>query len=109
MSYKIVLLASAEQDMKELRSYVVKNFSLATWQGIYSKLKDSIRNLKAFPFVGSIPEELERLNLTQYRQVISGMNRVIYEVRQEIIYIHIVADTRKDMKTLLTQRLLRSD
>lgn len=37
------------------------------------------------------------------------MNRVIYEVRQEIIYIHIVADTRKDMKTLLTQRLLRGD
>jgi plasmid stabilization system protein ParE len=108
MSYKIVLLASAEQDMKELRNYIVKNFSLATWQDTYSKLKDSIRNLKAFPFAGSIPEELERLNLTQYRQVISGMNRVIYEVRQEIIYIHIVADTRKDMKTLLTQRLLRS-
>ena len=109
MSYKIVLLASAEQDMKELKSYIVKNFSLATWQDTYNNLKDSIRNLKAFPFVGSIPEELKRLNLTQYRQVISGMNRVIYEVRQEIIYIHIVADTRKDMKTLLTQRLLRSD
>lgn len=109
MSYKIVFLASAEQDMKELKSYVTKNFSPDTWQDTYSRLKDSIRNLKTFPFVGSIPEELERLNLTQYRQVISGMNRVIYEVRQEIIYIHIVADTRKDMKTLLTQRLLRGD
>ncbi len=109
MSYKIVFLASAEQDMKELKSYVVKNFSPDTWQDTYSRLKHSIRNLKAFPFVGSIPEELERLNLTQYRQVISGVNRVIYEVRQEIIYIHIIADTRKDMKTLLTQRLLMVD
>ena len=109
MSYKIVFLASAEQDMKELKSYVAKNFSPDTWQNTYSRLKDSIRDLKTFPFVGSIPEELERLNLTQYRQAISGMNRVIYEVRQEIIYIHIVADTRKDMKTLLTQRLLRGD
>ncbi|MDD5057427.1 MAG: type II toxin-antitoxin system RelE/ParE family toxin [Sideroxydans sp.] len=109
MSYKIVILVSAEQDMKELKSYIVNKFSLATWQDTYSKLKDSIRNLKAFPFAGSIPEELERLNLTQYRQVISGMNRVIYEVRQENIYIHIVADTRKDLKTLLAQRLLRSD
>jgi plasmid stabilization system protein ParE len=109
MSYKIVILASAEQDMKELRSYIIKNFSLATWQDTYNKLKDTIRSLKDFPFAGAIPEELERLNLTQFRQVISGMNRVIYEVRQEIIYIHIIADTRKDMKTLLTQRLLRSD
>jgi len=108
MSYKVVILASAEQDIKELKSYVIKNFSPETWQDTYSKLKDSIRNLKAFPFSGSTPDELERLNLTQYRQAISGMNRVIYEVRQEIIYIHIVADTRKDMKTLLTQRLLRS-
>ena len=109
MSYKIVILASAEQDMKELRNYIIKNLSLATWQDTYSKLKHTIRSLKAFPFAGAIPEELERLNLTQFRQVISGMNRVIYEVRQEIIHIHIVADTRKDMKTLFTQRLLRSD
>ena len=109
MSYKVVILASAERDMKNIRSYIVKNFSLATWQDTYSKLKEAIRNLKDFPFSGSIPDELERLNLTQYRQIISGMNRVIYEVRQEIIYIHIVSDTRKDMRTLLTQRLLRSE
>lgn len=107
MSYKIVILASAEQDMKELRSYIVKSFSPATWQDTYGKLKNAIRNLQSFPLAGSIPEELERLSLTQYRQIISGMNRVIYEIRQEIIYIHIVADTRKDMKTLITQRLLR--
>jgi plasmid stabilization system protein ParE len=109
MSYTIVFLTSAEKDLKKLRSYIIKNFSLAAWQDTYSKLKDSIRNLKTFPFFGSIPDELEQLNLTQYRQIISGMNRVIYEVRQKTIYIHIVADTRKDLKKLLTQRVMRSD
>ena len=109
MNYKIVFLTSAEKDLKDIKSYIINNFSLATWQDTYSKLKDSVRNLKTFPFSGSIPEELERLNLTQYRQIISGMNRVIYEVRQKIIYIHIVADTRKDMNKLLTQRELRND
>lgn len=108
MSYKIVILASAEQDMKELRSYIIKNFSHSAWQNTYDKLKEAIRNLKDFPFAGAIPAELERLNLAQYRQIITGMNRVIYEVRQEVIFIHIVADTQKDMKTLLTQRLLRN-
>lgn len=81
MSCRIVFLASAEQDIKELKSYIIKKFSLVTWQDTYNKLKDTIRNLKTFPFAGSIPEELEKLNLTQYWQVISGMNRVIYEVR----------------------------
>jgi toxin ParE1/3/4 len=107
MSYKVVILGAAEEDLKELRNYIVKHFPLDAWQDTYSKIKESIRNLKTFPFSGNIPEELERLNLTQYRQVISGMNRVIYEVRQEVIYIHIVVDTRRDMKSLLTQRLLR--
>jgi plasmid stabilization system protein ParE len=60
MSYKIVILASAEQDMKELKSHIIKNFSLPTWQNTYNKLKDTIRSLKDFPFAGAIPEELER-------------------------------------------------
>lgn len=111
MGYKIVFLTSAEQDLKELKSYVVKNFSLNAWQDTYGKLKNPIRNLKVFPQVGAIPEELERLNLTQYRQIISGMNRVIYEVRQEIIYIHLVAQINPTSHTKFqvhqeTQRLV---
>lgn len=107
MTFKVVILESAEYDLKELKIYIVKNFSRATWQTTYSKLKEVIRNLQSFPQAGSIPDEIEKLNLSQYRQVISGMNRIIYEVRQNTVYIHIIADTRRDMTTLLTRRLLR--
>jgi hypothetical protein len=47
------------------------------------------------------------VNLTQYRQVIPGMNRIVYELRNEVIYIHIVCDTRRNTQSLLTRRLLR--
>lgn len=104
---KIVILASAELDLVELRSYIVKNFSLATWQKSYGKLKETIRNLARFPHLGSIPEELEALHQSQYRQVLSGMNRIIYEIRQDTIYIHIITDARRDMKSLLMRRLVR--
>ena len=107
MSLKVVILESAEHDLTELRRYIVKNFSLETWQNTYDKIKKVIRNLKTFPYTGSIPEELEKLNLSQYRQVISGMNRIIYEVRQDTLYIHIIVDGRRDMASLLTRRLLR--
>lgn len=93
--------------MKELKSYMVKSFGKDTWQASYTRIKDSVNTLKTFPLGGNVPEALERLNLTQYRQVVSGMNKIIYEVRQEVIYIHIVCDTRKDMQSLLTRRLLR--
>ena len=107
MSIKVVILESAEHDLKEVRSYIVKNFSLKTWQNAYDKIKGVIRNLKTFPYTGSIPEELDKLNLSQFRQVISGMIRIIYEVRQDTLYIHIIVDGRRDMTYLLTRRLLR--
>ena len=109
MNHKVIILASAEYDLKELRFYIINNFSIKTWKNTYNKIKETIRNLKKFPYSGSIPEELEKLNLNQYRQVISGMNRIIYEVRQDKIYIHIIVDSRKSFKTLLEKRFLRDN
>jgi toxin ParE1/3/4 len=108
VSLRVVILDSAEQDLKELRAYLLKNFSAETWHATYTKLKEAIRHLQNFPQAGAVPQEIEALNLTQFRQALSGMNRVIYEVRQDIIYVHIITDVRRDMNTLLTRRLLRA-
>jgi plasmid stabilization system protein ParE len=107
MSFQVVFLRSAELDLKELKTYITNNFGQEAWRVSYGKLKESVNSLGAFPLKGNVPEEIQSLNLTQYRQVISGMNRIIYEIRQETIFIHIVCDTRKDMRSLLTKRLLR--
>ncbi|RCX07556.1 type II toxin-antitoxin system RelE/ParE family toxin [Extensimonas vulgaris] len=104
---KAVFLPGAEEDLKELRRYVIQRFGKNTWSDTYGKIKTSVRSLQAFPLAGSVPEELADLGLGQYRQVISGMNRIIYEVGNEVLYIHIVCDTRRDMQTLLVNRLLR--
>ena len=107
MSLKVVFLQSAEQDLKELRAYIIKNFGKDTWQDSYNKIRASVGGIQTYPLGGNIPEELEILDFTQYRQVISGMNRIIYEVRQDTVYIHLVCDSRKDMKSLLIRRILR--
>lgn len=107
MKLRIVFLKSAERDLRELRVYIIKNFGKDAWQTSYAGIKDAVSAIRNFPVGGRIPEELEKLNLMQYRQVLSGMNRIIYEVRQETVYVHIVCDTRRDMKTLLARRLLR--
>jgi len=106
MIHKVVILEAAEQDLKEIRGYILKNFGKEAWLDSYAKIKDSINNLQAHPKSGTTPDELGCLNISQYRQVISGHNRIIYEVRQKTVYVHIIVDTRKDMKSLLTRRLL---
>lgn len=107
MSLKVVILQSAEIDLKELRTYLTKQFSTQIWQSTYTDLKTVIRDLGVQPYAGSIPEEIEKLNLSQYRQILSGMNRIIYEIREQTVYVHIIADTRKNLPTLLMKRLLQ--
>ena len=87
MSLSVVFLKSAEQDVKELKHYVIRRFGVETWQSTLSKLKESIHTLQAHPQAGKVPDELRTLNPGLFRQIISGMNRVIYEIRQETIYI----------------------
>ena len=104
---KVAILDSAEHDLKDLRSYIVKEFSRDTWLKTFGKIKVSIRNLAKFPLLGASPSELEALHLTQYRQILSGKNRIIYEPRPDAVYVHMVVDARRDMKSLLMQRLMR--
>lgn len=107
MTSRVVFLRSAEQDLKELKGYIVKNFGAKAWQDSYGEIKECISAVKLFPLAGSIPAELRKLQLLRYRQVIAGRNRIIYELRQDAIYIHIVCDTRKDVRSLLITRLLK--
>lgn len=109
MSYSVVFLKSAEQDLKELKQYIVRRFGNETWQATLGKLKESVQTIQTHPQAGSIPEELRTLNPGQYRQIIAGMNRVIYEIRQQTIYIHIVCDNRRYFQGLLSRRMMRSE
>ncbi|MFO2463110.1 type II toxin-antitoxin system RelE/ParE family toxin [Pseudomonas sp. 15FMM2] len=107
MSFRVVILQSAKNDLKDIKSYITRRFSAATWQQTYEYLKQAIRHLETHPYAGAMPEEVEKLNLNQYRQIVSGMNRVIYEIRGQIIYIHIIADTRKSLQALLLKNLIQ--
>lgn len=105
MTIQVVILHSAENDLKDLRSYLLRNFGQQTWQLPYRGIKAAVARLAHFPLEGAVPDELARLNLTQFRQVISGKNRILYEVRPDMIAVHLIADTRRDYPSLLISRL----
>jgi len=105
---RVVFLRSAEADLQDLRAYVVKNFGAGTWPTSYRKLKDAVALIEAHPLSGKVPDEFRGLNIAQYRQMLSGMNRIIYEVRDDTAYIHLVCDTRRDLKSLLMKRIVRA-
>ncbi len=58
------------------------------------------------PLAGHLPDELAALNLVQYQQVLVGMKRIIYELGDRTVYVHVVCDTRRDLRAVLLRRLL---
>lgn len=103
---RVVFLPGAEQDLRDIRHYVLKKFGPPAWADTLARLRATAETLKVFPLSGAVPEELADLGSERYRQLVSGKNRVIYEPTAEVVYIHIVCDVRRDLRGLLARRLL---
>lgn len=105
----VVFLQAAQQDLKELRSYLLKNFGKDTWLTSFDKIRTAVAAIGDHPLKGNIPLELESLHIATYRQVLVGMNRIVYQVTADTVYIHIVCDARRELPGLLMRRLIRPD
>ena len=55
---------------------------------------------------GVVVTELRAIGITQYQQLVWKPNRVVYEIAGEMVFVMVIADGRRDMQTLLQQRLL---
>ena len=104
---EVVFLESAEIDLKELKSYVVKKFGKEIWAEGFNEIKTILASVADGTITGKIPLELLDLNDKRYRQVLTSMNKIIYQVMEDTVYIHIVCDQRRDFAALLMQRLFR--
>jgi toxin ParE1/3/4 len=104
---KVVFLPSARTDLQQLRRYLIGKFGNQTWREALTRIKRDVEQLESFAQKGSIPPELEELGIPNYRQVMSGTCRIIYEIDDQTVYIHLIVDTRRDLKDVLAKRLLR--
>ncbi len=107
MTHQINVLRQARHDYEDLRAFVINNYPEKSWQECQDQLKSLISYLTVHPNGGAIPLEIVTLNLPRYRQIASGKLRIIYEVRQKQIFIHIILGHRRDLNSLLFRRLMR--
>lgn len=106
MTFKVVILRSAEADLRELRRYLNKRFGPPAWDRSYAQIKQAVARIATHPRAGKLPDELTALNLMQYRQVLAHRNRILYELRDELAFVHVICDARMDLRTLLMRRIL---
>ena len=104
---KYRILPTARIGIDELRSYVVRTFGWETWRQTSAHLQETITQIRQFPESGHVPAELEGFVDETFRQALSGKNRIIYQVREDVLYVHLVCDARRDLQALLQRIVLR--
>ncbi|MBA5689613.1 type II toxin-antitoxin system RelE/ParE family toxin [Rugamonas apoptosis] len=105
---KIVWTEAAKHDLMDIRDFLRHSESPRFAIRVTKEIRDEVATLKEWPkYKGIFVKELEELNLSQYRQLLAGQHRIIFERGgADVCYIHLVCHTSRDLEALLRRRLL---
>ncbi|MGS0756721.1 type II toxin-antitoxin system RelE/ParE family toxin [Roseateles sp. GG27B] len=105
-TFEVLFTAGAERDLAAIHNYIAGHDCIANADRLLDQLTPVIHSLAHFPERGSYPPELLALGMREFRQTSFKPYRVIYRVVGAQVFIHLVADSRRDMQALLARRLL---
>lgn len=104
--YEVLLTGGAEQDLEAIHDYIAEFDSPASADHVLDQMLKVTERLVTFPERGGHPKELLALGIREFRQTAFKPYRIIYRVIGKRVYIHLIADGRRDMQSLLAERLL---
>ena len=105
--YRVRLTEDAEQDLIDIYRYIALHDSVENADYVLDQLESLCSRLTELPERGHVPPELDRVGVTNYREVNFKPYRAIYEVIRQDIFIHCILDGRRDIPSLLERRLIR--
>ncbi len=104
--FEVLLTRGAERDLEDLYRYVEASNSTGRADALLDQLLEQAELLGELSERGHVPKELEGLGIRDYRQVLVGPYRVIYRVLEPRVYVYLIVDGRRDLRSLLERRLL---
>jgi len=105
-TFDVLLTAGAERDLESLYDYIAEHDGITRANQVLDRLMHVVDTLSRFPARGAIPAELSELGMREFRQLYFKPYRVIYRTIERRVVIYVIADGRRQMRTLLARRLL---
>ncbi len=106
MAFRVLLTDDAVRDPEEIRDRIDARESPARADDVLDRIEEAFEGLSGHPHRGRHPGELLDIGIREYREVFCKPYRIIYRVVGETVYVLVVADGRRDMRSLLERRLL---
>jgi len=107
MKYEVFIISDAEQDLIDIYSYIATHHSTERAENLFSQIESVCFSLDHMPERGHIPPELDRIGIRDYREIHCKVYRIIYQILNNSVFIHCIIDGRRDIQSILPERLLR--
>lgn len=107
MKYKVLVIEAAELDLLDIHLFVEQNDSPDRADKLLNGIEQTVAGLDKMPEQGHVPPKLERTGIHDYREVHFKPYRIIYEITAKTVIVHAIFDSRRDLRDLLQERLLR--
>ena len=105
---RVFLTDDAARDLEELYAYITAHDVPGKADYVLDQIEKALETLSQYPEREAYPKELLSVGLREYREVFFKPYRIIYRVISGNVYVMVIADGRRDMRTLLLGRLLQA-
>jgi plasmid stabilization system protein ParE len=103
--YFIKWTAPARDDLDEIIEYIAQtNITYAV--KILDKIELAVKNLDRFPKRGRVVPELEIYGYILYREIIVDYWRIMYKIENDIVYIMVVIDGRRNVEDIILKKII---
>jgi len=104
---RIVWSTSAAQDLDDIVSWILAHHSTHHAESFVDMIDTSVTQLLQQPESGRVIPELERQNITKYREVVTPPWRLFYTIDRDRLLIHAIIDGRRNIEDILLRRGIR--
>ena len=105
--YDVIFDQDAEDDLFDIYAFVAVSDSVEQANRLFAALRRTCMKLRKLPLRGNIPTELFEIGVTEFRELHYKPYRIIYSRELTTVSVHCVLDGRRDIQTILQERLLR--
>src|SRR5262249_47462278 len=106
VKYRVTHIPAAQNDILEIHRYLELHDGKSRADQVFDAIDQAAASLSGHPMRGHIPPELRENSDDSVREIHYKPYRIVYKVFEWEVTVLLVADGRRDFRTLLTERLL---
>lgn len=106
MGHSVYLTDDAAADLEDLYGYIEQQDVPGKADYVLDKIENALISLASNPERGAYPQELLALGMREFREIRFKPYRIIYREIAGQVNVMVIADGRRDMRSLLERRLL---